>query len=57
MKQVETFTAQEELNGMKIIPCHHYGDFFNQVKYHMDPIGISGVQKKKWPGKKTLIFG
>ena len=57
MKQVETFTALEELNGTKIIPCHHYGDFSNQVKFHMDLIGIFGEQNRRLLGKRIIIYG
>ena len=57
MKLAVIYIKQEELNGMKIIHYHHYGDFMNQAKYHMAPIGIIGGQNKKLHGKTIINFG
>ena len=57
MKPVEIYIVPEEPNGMRTTPYPLFGDFINPVKFLMAPIGISGEQKKKWLGKKTLNFG
>ena len=57
MKLVEIFKEQDELNGMRIIHYHLYGNFINPVKFLMDPIGIIGELNKKLLGKKTLNYG
>ena len=57
MKLIEIYTEPEELSGMKIIPCRHFGDFMNLVEFHTGRIGITGELNKKFSGEKTMIYG
>ena len=57
IKLTVIYIEQEELNGMKITRCHHYGDFMNLAEFHMDHIGIIGEPNKKFSGEKTMIYG
>ena len=54
MKQAETYTELEEQNGTMTTQCHLYGNFINQVKFLMDPIGIIGELSRRFNGEITI---
>ena len=57
MRQAETCTELDELNGTMTTLYPACGDFTHPVEFHMDLIGTIGALSRKLLGKKITDSG